>query len=109
MEDGKRASLDRGGSAEWLGLDMVHLMLCMLDEERDDTMSFWSAVLPNVKQVHAVKKPKLCLPHTKDQPRHVRKSGEPAVLGFQHQDLGQPLVWQKGITGDSSSTRLFLV
>lgn len=70
-------------------------------------MGSWSAVLPNVKKVHTVKKPKLCPPHARDRPGHVRKSGEPAVLGFQHQDSGQPLAWQKGFTGDSSSTRFF--
>lgn len=39
-------SLDVGGSAEQLGLDMVHLMLCTPEQERDDPMGSWSAVQP---------------------------------------------------------------
>lgn len=67
--------------------DMVHLMLCMPEQEREDPVGSWSAVLPNVKQAHTVKKPKLCLAYARDQPWHIRKSDDPAVLGFQHRTL----------------------
>lgn len=55
-----------GGSAEQLGLDMVHLMPCMPEEERGDPMGSWNAVLSNVKQAHTVKKPKFFSPHARD-------------------------------------------
>lgn len=79
--------LDEGGSAEQPGLDMVHLMLCTPEQERDDAMGSWSAVLPSVKQAHTVEKPKLCPPHARDQPWHIRKRNDPALLGFQHRIL----------------------
>lgn len=85
------------GSAGQLGLDMVHLMLCMPEEERDDPMGPWSAVLPNVKQVHTVKKPKLRPPHARGQPWHIRKSDDPAVLGFQHRTLDSPWPGKKAL------------
>lgn len=44
-------------------------------------------------------KSQLCPPHPRDQPHmklpwHIRRSNEPAMLGFQHQDPKQPLAQQ---------------